>query len=778
MNNKTIFPVIYLIFFIYPLLNADLPEICRVNGGNTKTIWGTGFTPGKTEVFVCDVPFTEKEAIDALEVKDYHGRSLLPVTPPAESKRLNIVSSDDRGLIIAVEFSNDYSPEGFYGDRIGGQVVWIKNQDGYSKPWLVHSANPWWVYPAKSMAGEKVRVFGRNMNAQLVVIRKTGDLKVQKLNFGGLVHNTMYETEVTLPKDLQPGEYELFVHNGSGGAAGWSTPLKLIIKPVEKSIKQFYNAKDFGAKGDSHTDDTKALILALAEAAKNGGTVILQPGCFIISETLELPFGVSLRGSGNGATSIQVLEDNPMRNDFPEEADLEHYAHDWQALLKGKGYAPMLWLRNKSTISDLTLEYGPGVGFGMLVARCNGVAEDIHIERTKVIANYQADGWVPSVPVFLAGNSYGLIISDNEFTGWGAIDAVANTHTQAYIGRNKFTTFPTGIANVIFLRGFNESIIESNFASFGIRNFATQLGTKLGKYENTGNKPDAGVSSTHVALIGNVFESNLARRHNDGEFMYESGNAFWHGKALTADLKTVTVQGEPFNTDMSDTYALILDGKGIGQYRHVISNTKNKLTFDKEWDIKPDETTYMVVGAFNADHLWIDNTEEHNASWTGFWGNNVGHVVDGHIMRDGGGLTLWAWDDKNPSTVAFVDFIGSRTIGRGGIAFLGSPVFGNTIRFCEIIDFRYKPNYHIQPGWLQGEGGDNRAGISISGPLKFEGIPVTAPLNGWNIIEGNHIYDGPLGITIDPAAENTILKKNTIIVDDEELNHESVKVVK
>ena len=746
--------------------------------GTPKPFGVQDFIPGKTEVYIWDVPFNEKAAIAALEVKDYQGRNLLPVLPPSESKRLNILSTDDRGLIIAVEFSSDYSPEGFYGDRIGGQVVWIKNQDGFSKPWLVHSANPWWVYPAKAMAGGKVRVFGRNMNAQLVVIRKTGDLKAQKLNFGGLVHNVMYETEVTLPKDLQPGEYEIYVHNGSGGTAGWSHPLKLTIKSAEKSVKQFYSAMDFGAKGDSHTDDSKALTQALAAASETGGTVILQPGFFIISKTLELPSGVSLRGSGNGATTIQVLENNPMLNDFPEKADLEHYAHDWLPNLKGNGYAPMLWLRNKSTISDLTLVYGPGVGFGMLVARCKGVAEDIHIERVKVIANHQADGWVPSVPVFLAGNTNGLIISDNEFTGWGAIDAVANTHNQAYIGRNKFTTFPTGIANVIFLRGFNESIIESNYAAFGIRNFATQLGTKLGKYENTGNKPDAGVSSTHVALIGNVFESNLARRHNDGEFMYESGNAFWHGKALTANLKTVTVQGEPFDADMSDTYALIIDGKGIGQYRHVISNTNNTLTLDKEWDIKPDETTYMVVGAFNADHLWIDNTEEHNASWTGFWGNNVGHVVDGHIMRDGGGLTLWAWDDKNPSTVAFVDFIGSRTIGRGGIALIGSPVFGNTIRFCEIIDFSYKPNYHIQPSWLQGNNTVDQSAISISRLVRFDGIPASAPLNGWNIIEGNNIYDGPVGITIDPAVKNTILKKNTISVDKEEIVHESVKIVK
>jgi hypothetical protein len=115
MNYKTIFPLIYLLFFVYPFLNADPPEICRVNGGNTKTIWGTGFFPGKTEVYVWDVPFDQKEAIAALEVKAYPGKRLLPVTPPSGAKRLNIVSSDDHGLVMAVEFSDDYSVTGLAG---------------------------------------------------------------------------------------------------------------------------------------------------------------------------------------------------------------------------------------------------------------------------------------------------------------------------------------------------------------------------------------------------------------------------------------------------------------------------------------------------------------------------------------------------------------------------------------------------------------------------------------------------------------------------------------
>ena len=223
-----------LLVIICSSVYSASPEICRVNGGNTKTIWGTGFIPGQTEVFVWDVPYNEKEVLTALEVKDYMGKNLLPAQPPQEAKKLSTISADPRGLVMAVNFSDDYSGDGFYGDHIGGQVVWVKNNEGFSKPWLVHSANPWWVYPSKTFAGEKVRVFGRNIEAKLAVIRKSGETKIQKLKFGGLVHNAMYETEVTLPGDIQPGEYELFVHNGSGGAAGWSKPLKILIKPETK----------------------------------------------------------------------------------------------------------------------------------------------------------------------------------------------------------------------------------------------------------------------------------------------------------------------------------------------------------------------------------------------------------------------------------------------------------------------------------------------------------------------------------------------------------------
>ena len=761
---------------------SSVPEICRVQGGHTRTIWGTGFFEGVTEVYAANIPFDEKAAITALESGDYKGKQALPSVPPANARRLNILTSDPRGLVMAVEFSDEYNSNGFFGDRVGDDVIWVKNSDGYSKPWLVKSSKPWFVYPDKIQAGEIIRVFGRNIDARLIAVKKRGENKARMLKSSEVVarnslhvHNTLYEAEVRLSGELEAGEYELYIHNGSGGTAGWSEPLKFTTLP-QRVKPVYYEAGDYGVKANGFTDDTEALRRALAAAARTGGTVVLPPGIVVISETIALPEGVSLRGSGEKATSLQVLEENPMHGGFPQNAILEDYANDYTHELKDN--TPMLWAQNNSSITDLSLVFGPGVDQGILVVRSPGTAENIRIERISVTANRQADTWHTSYSILVMGKTYGMVIADCDLRGWGSAGFVSNDHRQAYVGRNKMVTFPTGIANTFFIRAFNESVIESNEAYYGIRNYVQQDGRKYGKYNNPSKQYDLSQSSRHIATIGNVFINNLARRHNDGELMIEAGSAEWWGTIAGADRNSITLAGEPFDVDMSGNYVMILDGKGLGQYRMIVSGTKNKLILEKDWDIIPDQTTVVTIGGFNVENLWIDNTSDNNASWTGFWGNNAGHVVDGHIMRDGAPFYLWGWEPRRPATVAFIDLIGIRSIGGGGVGILGTPVFGNTIRYSEFIDFRYYPTFHIQPSWLNRRGDPSGTyGISFNGVHKFNNIPETAPLNGWNIFEANHIADGPNGIYIPSFADYTILKRNVIHVDKEEYVNESKTAV-
>ena len=123
--------------------------------------------------------------------------------------------------------------------------------------------------------------------------------------------------------------------------------------------------------------------------------------------------------------------------------------------------------------------------------------------------------------------------------------------------------------------------------------------------------------------------------------------------------------------------------------------------------------------------------------------------------------------------MAFCDLIGVRIMDRGNISLLGPLVFGNTVRFSEVTGFRYAPSFHIQPTWLQNADPNQRAAVDLqSAKHKIAGLPATAPLKDWNIIEGSHLYDGPRGIRVAPEARHTQLRQNAIHVDGEAVVNE------
>jgi hypothetical protein len=453
-----------------------------------------------------------------------------------------------------------------------------------------------------------------------------------------------------------------------------------------------------------------------------------------------------------------------MRFDVPPEIANAMPTH-FRARQQESGRGAMVWLRDRSAICDLGLIDGPGTLQAVFASHTNCRIERCYIRQTH--------GTEPAVMV--EWGSYGFVLKDCEIeSASDGVFLVHGPHRQAYIGGNVIRNIVPGTANNLFVRSFVDSVIENNLLLDGDRNFVSQLSFS---------------SAYHSAIIGNIWRNNIPRRHNSGENMYESSHAVWHGRVLRADRKTVWVEGEPFApdelrkrhpqlSDLKPTFALVLDGRGLGQYRRIVSNTENSFTVEPEWEIVPDSFTHIMVGMAYVETLWIDNTEEHTANWTGFWGNCFGNVIDGHILRDGEGLYLWAWHDRLPSPLAFNDIIGSRVIGRGNIVFRGPLVFGNTVRFCEVIDFRYRPSMHIQPVWLQGMEPNQRAGIALE-PVwqRIEGLPETAPLKDWNIIEGTHIYDGPIGIFIAPEAKFTILRRNAITVDGEKIVNKSVTTV-
>lgn len=87
-----------------------------------------------------------------------------------------------------------------------------------------------------------------------------------------------------------------------------------IATPAEPGI---YDVKDFGAVGDGTTDDTIAFKSAMAFiASRNGGTLQIPEGDFVVTSPVTLPSGIIVQGISGISTlapTNNVVKPNPSR---------------------------------------------------------------------------------------------------------------------------------------------------------------------------------------------------------------------------------------------------------------------------------------------------------------------------------------------------------------------------------------------------------------------------------------------------------------------------------
>lgn len=76
----------------------------------------------------------------------------------------------------------------------------------------------------------------------------------------------------------------------------------------------YYNLRDFGAIGDGRADDTVAVKSAVAYiASRNGGTLRIPDGDFVVNDPVVLPSGIKIVGT-NGLGSMAGTSDLPRKN--------------------------------------------------------------------------------------------------------------------------------------------------------------------------------------------------------------------------------------------------------------------------------------------------------------------------------------------------------------------------------------------------------------------------------------------------------------------------------
>ena len=117
----------------------------------------------------------------------------------------------------------------------------------------------------------------------------------------------------------------------------------------------YYNIKDFGAKGDNATINTKAIQTAIGQCAKNGGgTVVFPAGTYLSGTiqlldniTLHLEAGAVLKGSPNLSdyTNIGRTSEENRNNSFIYAIDAENIAITGRGAIDGNDDAFFDWDR-------------------------------------------------------------------------------------------------------------------------------------------------------------------------------------------------------------------------------------------------------------------------------------------------------------------------------------------------------------------------------------------------------------------------------------------------
>lgn len=470
--------------------------------------------------------------------------------------------------------------------RPGVFAIRVRSGARVSETRFVNAPDPWWVQANNgetASPGGWLRVFGKSLcfrgyatlseaPASRALLRSTGgtehDLPVTRMS--------CYALSVPLPEDLECGEYELLVHNGFGGTAGWRQAGPVTVRPASQWPADVFSAAELGVQG------------ALARAKANGGGVVYFPrGRYMVKdqEPLVVPPQTTLRGEGMDLVSLfwPDMEEPP------------------PALITGIAFA----------IEGLSIYCQ---GYYRNVIQVPRSSEQFCMRRVRIRANpvfsmkgvLKGDEWrgrvVRSWP-WETGKALDLRGRNFEVTDCdiliGMQVAAISGATDGIMARN---TFRHG-SFALWLSGVDRLIIEDNTITGG-------------SMHSTGCVFDQGVGnfSQNVYVGDNRFSH--AYGYDREVFTFDGAGGAYFGTISESAGTRLTLAGDPkgygFHPNERDSWVgsavCILEGRGAGQWRRVVSNDGRVWELDRPWAVAPDTQSVITIVPFKGRVLFIGNT--------------------------------------------------------------------------------------------------------------------------------------------------------------------------
>lgn len=745
--------------------------------GEVAVITGEGFVAGKTVVKVLDLgAYDEKQPADPLAHVDAIGRlPELPAVPPPAARTCAILGSGDRHLQVGFQCA----PQPWVRAPFTA-AVWVGDGVSWSTPYLVNRPQAQWLFPATQTPGETVRIFGRtfawghHLPSALAVLRAAGASNVVPLRLAVQHHEdghaARWSLSFWLPPDLTPGAYEVILHGWHGGAWGWSDPLPLTVVAPPATPRRTINAREAGAVGDGIADDTAALESALKQAAP-GGVLVLPPGTYALSRTLEIPDDVVVQGAGMHQSII---------------ANREAPAIGQRAFAAGRpdfNGRDLVHGMNRFALRDLTLRFMPAAGPALRVGRDPLWSEDASLYRVRLETRQDfslaKDHPYCDRPLDIVKARRFSMVRCETF-GPGGVSCERKVEDSLF-AQNRFETDRRWRGSGFKFWGAERVIFEDNRLTGDTRGLVLQT--------------HFGVNHRNF-IAGNTVERTVLGGNAGETYLVEGAGLLCEGRVAAAAEAALTMErwpvlrGKPATTnDVVGRFVVVARGRGLGQWRRIVDGIPDAraLRVDRPWRVVPDTGSVVVVMNGLVDTVFVNNQEIDCAKGLYLYGAGaLNCVVDRHLCDRTLGVTLMTHDERQAADPAeretapdFFNLIrdcrvshgGGIVCGAGGRLPLGdepaAPLANFANRFIENEVQHTGPFSGAQYGanWTFGGGWDSMlAGLSVI-PMDL-GVKPGGGTNGparilANVFLNNRVGDAQIGAGVSQRAAGTLFLRNT-----------------
>ncbi|MBK9218738.1 MAG: hypothetical protein IPL70_10095 [Uliginosibacterium sp.] len=410
--------------------------------------------------------------------------------------------------------------------------------------------------------------------------------------------STGYALRFSVPSSVAEGEYQLWLHNGRGGKAGWvrfSTFIEAPLDTVFVKKAKVWPTTVFNITSYSGTDDDKFAAAIAAASANGGGKIYVPAGTYTLTKQLVLPPYTVLAGAGRDASLIKwdVALTTPLvigktlvggtvtRGTFAlEDIRLTATASSFIGYVVDRSFTKERgWLKRVGIFAPVTAETSWEKSSTAIFLRqtANTLLEDVLTDSAKGLYARDDISYLKLsgctfrwnlMNIWLSSQSHNFLLANNRFEKRGPHPRQASFVISAFYGAKPYA----------------RDFLWAN-------NVVTQVSTE--STLSSGYTMDGG-DGIYLGGIHSVSGSQLS---------------------LVATTKATSISGAVLKYGGLGYVAQIIDGKGAGQWRYVTQASPggSTITVDRPWDVEPDATSTLTVVNHQGRVLMIDNDYERDA---------------------------------------------------------------------------------------------------------------------------------------------------------------------